>query len=130
MAKFHKAYKVVAEQQNNYILRQQELYREREQRINVDDLVWIYTNRPNPELNRKFQLFWSGPYRVIEQVTNVIYKVESYRGWTKEPLRITVAVDRLKKCYLSYPDTNQGVPVELNSNDLTPYFQVSTEVVG
>ena len=44
MAKFHKAYKVVTEQQNNYILRQQELYREREQRINIDDLVWIYTD--------------------------------------------------------------------------------------
>ena len=58
------------------------------------------------------------------------HKVESYRRWTKELLRITVAVDRLKKCYLSNPDTNQRVPVELNSHDLTPYFEVSTEVVG
>ena len=113
--KFHRAYKVVAEQQNSFILRQQELYREREKRIKVDDLVWVYTDKPNPELNRKFQSFWSGPYRVVKQVTKVIYKVESYGRWTKEPLRITVAVERLKKCYLSDPETNQGVPVALRS---------------
>ena len=69
--KFHRAHKVVAEQQNSYILRQQELYREHEKRIKVDDLVWVYSDKPNPELNRKFQSFWSGPYRVVEQVTNV-----------------------------------------------------------
>ena len=128
--KFHKAYKVVAEQQNSYILRQQELYREREKRIKVDDLVWVHTDKPNPELNRKFQSFWSGPYRVVEQVTNVIYKEESYGRWTREPLRITVAVNRLKKCYLSDPETNEGVPVALQSQDLTPYFEDSTEIVG
>ena len=59
--KFHRAYKVVAKQQNSYILRQQELYRECEKRIKVDDLVCVYTDKPNPELNRKFQSFWSGP---------------------------------------------------------------------
>ena len=67
---------------------------------------------------------------MIEQVTNVIYKVESYGRCTEEPLRITVAVDRLKKCYLSDPETNQGVPVALRSQDLTPYFEDSSEVVG
>ena len=106
------------------------MYREGEKRIKVDDLVWVYTDKPNPELNRKFQLFWFGPYQVIEQVTNVIDKVESYGRWTKEPLRITVAVDQLKKCYLSDPETNQGVPVLLRSQDLTPYLEDSTEIVG
>ena len=61
--KFHRVYKVVAEQQNSYILRQQELYREREKRIKVDDLVWVYTDKPNPELNREISiiLVWTIP---------------------------------------------------------------------
>ena len=52
-----KAFTVVSGRQNSYVLRQKELYREQHHKISVDDLVWLYTNRPNPNLNRKFQSF-------------------------------------------------------------------------
>ena len=58
---FVKAFTVVAERQSSYVLRQKELYRERHHKINIDDLVWLYTDSSNPSLNRKFQSFWSGP---------------------------------------------------------------------
>ena len=45
---FAKAFAVVAERQNSYVIRQKELYRERHHKINIDDLVWLYTDRPNP----------------------------------------------------------------------------------
>ena len=48
---FSKAFAVVAERQNSYVLRQKELYRERHHKINIDDLVWLYTDRSNPSLN-------------------------------------------------------------------------------
>ena len=118
-----KAFCVVAERQNSYILRQKELYRERHHKINIDDLVWLYTDRPNPNLNRKFQSFWSGPFRVTRNLSNTLFEIESYGRWTKEKIVTTAAVDRLKKCFISDPDTNLGVPVELTAADIRPYFE-------
>ena len=115
---FAKAFSVVTERQNSYIMRQKELYRERQHKINIDDLVWLFTDRANPNLNRKFQSFWSGPYKVIRQLSNTIFEIESYGRWTKNKVVTSAAVDRLKKCYITDPDTNLGVPVELTATDV------------
>ena len=124
-----KAYETVAERQDSYIIRQREIFRERHHKINIDDLVWLYTDRPNPNLNRKFQSFWSGPYRVVLQLANTMYQLESFGRWSKEKIVIAAAVDRLKKCYMVDPDTNIGVPVELTAADVRPYFE-NQELVG
>ena len=115
---FAKAFAVVAEWQNSYMLRQRELYRERHHKININDLVWLYTDRPNLNLNRKFQSFWSGPYRVTRNLANTLFEIESYDRWMKEKIVTTAAVDRLKKCYVHDPDMNLGVPVELTAADV------------
>ena len=120
---FAKAFAVVAERQNSYVIRQKELYRERHHKINIDDLVWLYTDRPNPNLNRKFQSFWSGPYRVTRNLANTLFEIESYGRWTKEKIVTTATVDRLKKCFVNDPETNLGVPVELTAADIRPYFE-------
>ena len=52
-----KAFSIVSERQNSYVLRQKELYREWHHKISIDDLVWLYTDRPNHNLIRKFQSF-------------------------------------------------------------------------
>ena len=122
-AQFAKAFAVVAERQNSYVIRQKELYRERHHKINIDDLVWLYTDRPNPNLNRKFQSFWSGPYRVTRNLANTLFEIESYGRWTKEKIVTTAAVDRLKKCFVNDPDTNLGVPVELTAADVRPFLE-------
>ena len=126
---FAKAFSVVAERQNSYIMRQKELYRERQHKINIDDLVWLFTDRANPSLNRKFQSFWSGPYKVVKQLSNTIFEIESYGRWTKTKIVTSAAVDRLKKCYITDPDTNLGVPVELTATDVRPYFRGS-RIIG
>ena len=126
---FAKAFSVVAERQNSYILRQKELYRERQHKINIDDLVWLYTDRANPNLNRKFQSFWSGPYRVVKQLSNTIFEIESYGRRSKSKVITSAAVDRLKKCYITDPETNLGVPVELTATDVRPYFE-DQELLG
>lgn len=119
---FKTAYSQVSEKQHTYIMRQRELYRERQHKIVPGDLVWLYTERPDPSLNRKFQSFWSGPYTVLLQVTNTLFKIESYGRWTTSPVVTTVAVDRLKKCYHADPDTNLGIPVSITSEDVRPYY--------
>ena len=128
--RFKKAFQVVMEKQKEYILRQQNLFREHDKRIKVNDLVWLYTERANPELNRKFQSFWSGPFRVVQQVTSVLFKIETHGRWSCTTITIIAAVDRLKKCYITDPETNQGLPVALTANDLRPYYDDSPEVLG
>ena len=126
---FAKAFSVVAERQDSYIMRQKELYRERQHKINIDDLVWLFTDRANQSLNRKFQSFWSGPYKVVKQLSNTIFEIEWYGRWTKNKVVTSAAVDRLKKCYFTDPDTNLGVPVELTATDFRPYFE-DQELLG
>ena len=118
-----KAFSVVTEQQNSYVLQQKDLYRERHHKINVDDPVWLYTNRFNPNLNRKFQSFWSGPYRVTRNLANTLFEIEFYGRWTKEKIVTSASVDRLKKCYITDPDTNLSIPMELTATVGRPYFE-------
>ena len=92
-----KAFSVVSERQNCYVLRQKELNRERHHKISVDDLVWLYTDRSNPNLNTKFQSFWSSPYHVTRNLANTLFEIQSYGRWTKEKIVTTMSVDRLKK---------------------------------
>ena len=91
--------------------------------------MWLYTERANPNFNRKFQSFCSGPYRVVKQLSNTIFEVESYGRWSKNKIITSAAVDRLKKCYISDPETNMGVPVELTATDVRPYFE-DQELLG
>ena len=85
--------------------------------------MWLYTDRAIPNLNRKFQSFWSGPYRVIKQTSNTIFEIESYGRWSKQKIVTSAAVDRLKKCFVADPETNLGVPVDLTAADVHPYFE-------
>ena len=51
------------------------------------------------------------------------FEIESYGRWSKNPIITSAAVDRLKKCYIADPETNLGVPVELTTTDVRPYFE-------
>ncbi len=97
--------------------------------IPAEGIVWLYTDRSNPSLHQKLQSFWSGPYRVIKQISNTIFKIESYGRWSKEKIVTSAAVDRLKKCYVADPETNLDVPVELTAADVRPYFD-NKELLG
>ena len=72
---------------------------------------------------RKFQSLWSGPYKVAKQLSNTIFEIESYGRWSRDKIITSAAVDRLKKCYVTDPETNLGVPVELTAADVRPYFE-------
>ena len=127
---FQSAYDLVSRRQNDYIQRQRSLYQEKARVIQVDDLVWLFTKRPNPVLNRKFQCFYSGPYKVIRQVSNTIFEIESYGKWCSDPITTIAAVDRLKKCTIRDPETNEGIPIDLKASDVAPYYEEGEEMLG
>ena len=120
---------MVASNQNQYIMRQRNLYQEQEKKFLEGDLVWLYTNRPDPNLNRKFQSFYSGPYRIIQQVSNTLFKIEAYGNWNASPIITVVAVDRLKKCTVRDPENNLDLPINIRASDVQPYFE-DTAMMG
>ena len=115
---FQSAYRDVTNVQREYVDRQRQLYNEREKRIKVGDLVWLYTPRPKLGVSRKFQNFWSGPFKVISQISNVLFRIKTHGSWSTEDIETVVAVDRIKKCILENPEINLSIPIELTAEDL------------
>ncbi|KFM72417.1 Retrovirus-related Pol polyprotein from transposon 412, partial [Stegodyphus mimosarum] len=75
----------------------QETFRERSSQdkgIQVGDVVYLYTPVVKPGMARKLSKLNQGPFRVVEQVTKVNYKIASI---TNPDQVQTVHVDRLTK---------------------------------
>ena len=85
-----KTFTVVSERQNSYMLRQKELYSERHHKISVDDLVWLCTDRPNPNLNRKFLIF-------LDRSLTCDTKSGQHSFWN----RILRSMDEGEDCYVN-----------------------------
>ncbi|MCG8671556.1 MAG: DDE-type integrase/transposase/recombinase, partial [Pseudomonadales bacterium] len=68
-------------------------------RLNPGDLVWLYTPRPVPGVGRKFQLYWTGPWVILEKVSDVLYRIEPSGNWNQRPVEVVVSIDRMKRYY-------------------------------
>lgn len=117
-ARMRLAYQQVRMNQELHVERMHQTYNSRNQSMNVGDLVWLYTPRSDPELNRKFQSYWTGPWKIKRFITNVLLDVETHGRWTTKPEQATVSLNRLKKCVLKEEDINYGVPIDLTSLDI------------
>lgn len=62
----------------------------------VLDSVWLYVPMPPTTVNRKFYRSWHGPYRIIEKISPVNYRLIDRFG---VPLKSLVHVQRLKKAF-------------------------------
>jgi len=58
-----------------------------------NDLVNLYTPAMKAGLTRKFNKFWSGPYKVIRKISELNYEIVSQGNRKK-----IVHINRLKKC--------------------------------
>lgn len=124
--KFHRAFDEVRNEQKAYIHRQRDLYINSEKKIVVGDLVWLWTPRARKNLPKKFQSFWTGPYVVVRQISNVIFEIESHGDWSEKVVRTVAAVDRLKHCK---PGKDEEIPrVQLNEAELRPLDAYSEEI--
>ena len=117
--RFIRAYERVRERQCSYIRRQRQVYNQGHNRIVVHDLVWLWTPRARIGLSKKHQSYWTGPFRVIRKLTNVLFEVEAEGEWNTRPLLTVAAVDRLKRCKkLEY--ARDGPKLDLTEEDLRP----------
>ena len=63
----------------------------------VDDLVWLFTPRIKPELGKKLTNFWSGPWKVTEKLSDVLFRIVTDGRWNLRPLDVVVSIDRIKR---------------------------------
>jgi transposase InsO family protein len=66
-------------------------------KYNVGQLVWLFIPNVPTQLSKKLKSPWVGPFRVIERVSDLNYKLRSEN--TNRQLKFPVHVNRLKKYY-------------------------------
>jgi len=60
----------------------------------VNDLVYLYTPAMKAGQTKKFQKFWSWPYKITRKISELNYEIVG-----QDDKKIIVHVDRLKKCH-------------------------------
>jgi len=60
----------------------------------VNDLVYLYTPAMKAGQTKKFQKFWSGPYKITRKILELNYEIVG-----QDDKKSIVHVNRLKKCY-------------------------------
>ena len=91
------AYKRVREQMHQKLHRQKEIYDKRAhgEPYRVGDLVWLHDPVVPRGQSRKFHCSWSGPFKIVTKISEVVYRLQSMQGHRK---RLVVHFDRLKPC--------------------------------
>ena len=77
--------------------RQKELYDRRVhgQVHDIGELVWLHQSAVPQDSSKKLYHPWTGPYRVLKQLSNVNYRIQHI-----EQPRMVIHFDRLKSCHL------------------------------
>ena len=78
----------------------------------VGDLVWLHSPVVPRGSSRKLHRPWTGPYKIVKQLSDVTYRIQSCRGRRR---RLVVHFNRLKPC----PDDMRFEEI-VNSQPLVP----------
>lgn len=70
------------------------------------DKVWVLCAEQRKGMSRKLLKMWKGPYEVVEKLNERNYRLQTIRQ--KRRKRLTVHLNRLKRCYASEPETVQA----------------------
>ena len=114
-----KTHQYMREKQNNAIQRAELSYNQNiPNPILIDDLVWLFTPIIQKEKGRKFSTFWTGPWRVIRKISNVLFEIRTEGNWNTKVITIVVSHDRIKP--FVGPITKHAQQSQLGKDDLLP----------
>ena len=82
--------------------------------INEGCFVWVYTPVVPLSRNRKHHCFWTGPWKVVEKLSPVLFIVHTEGRWNHREVTTTVTIDRIKP-YLTIDEPCD--PQDLNEED-------------
>ena len=110
--KLQLAYQHVRRNIQKGIRRNRQLYRGKlnNQPLQLDDLVWVFTPRIRQTKGKKFSIFWTGPWKITEKISDVLFRVKTHGNWNARDIEFVSSIDRLKR-YYENPSVD---PEELN----------------
>jgi transposase InsO family protein len=88
--------------------------------LEVDQLVWLYTPKVRPGNSKKLTSFWTGPWRVTQKRSDVLFALETVGTWSRKEMKLTVSIDRLKRYQGEVNDDQPEVdlnPAEVEDED-------------
>ncbi len=106
VAAAHKAVRVELEAA---VERRRRQYHRDAQTYQPGQLVWLFTPAANPGVSRKLQTFWTGPWRILEEVNQVTYRIQPDPSWQGQKEQV-VSIDRLKPYHAQQDSAVQNVP--------------------
>ena len=89
------------------------------QPLQEEELVWLFTPRvKKPKVSvKKYSSFWAGPFKIITQLSDVMFLIRTEGEWNRRQLELVASIDRLKRYYADpYHPTES---MDLTSEDLT-----------
>ena len=84
-------------------------------------LVWLYTPRIKKGESRKLHSSWTGPWVVVNKVSEVLRRIRTQGDWNRRILEVVASVDRLKE----YREARQ--PPQLTVRDDLTWEDVAVE---
>ena len=65
--------------------------------IQPGEKVWLFTSKPSAD--RKLAIPYTGPWRVVQQLSGTLRTIRPESSWCDQPKTITVSLNRLKRCH-------------------------------
>ena len=75
----------------------------------VGDRVWLFTPRAVPDLSRKLTTYWTGPWRILEKLNELTYRLSPQAEWGYRKTFQDAKIDRL----LPFHAYDEGRPVHV-----------------
>ena len=128
------AYEHVCNNLSHHLRRQKEIYDQKAHGKSYEkgDLVWLY-NAVVTKRKSRFHKPWTGPFRVVKKISEVIYQIQLLSNHRKH---VVVHFDRLKlfkgKIQDKFPNNSGSEPVskESRKKDVGSPDQASSPVIG
>ena len=111
------AHRAVREELEAAVERRRRQYHHDAQTYQPGQLVWLFTPAANPGVSRKLQTFWTGPWRILEEVNQVTYRIQPDPSWRDQKEQV-VSIDRLKPYHAQQDGAIQNVPPQ-KEHDVT-----------
>ena len=90
------------------------------------DLVWLITPRVPLGTSKKLHSPWTGPWKILEKISDVLFSIATEGAWSKKPIQLQVSIDRLARYQVQ--NLEDGVDVAPQGQEFEPEdFQVQDE---
>ena len=91
-----RAHRAVQTQLARALQRSARRYGDEKDAIQPGERVWLFTSKPAAD--RKLAIPYTGPWRVIQQLSGTLRTIRPEGNWCTQPKTITVSLNRLKRC--------------------------------